>query len=215
MTRTRRRPSRTRVREVLSAPVTLDGHDVYVTASVGIAHTVERRVQPHELLENADAAMYAAKGRGGDHHEVYDATTRNRALRDLVNQQALRKALERGELRVYYQPTVDLVTGEVVGAEALVRWHHPEHGIIGPLDFIPLAEETGLIVPIGTLRPERSVPPGRLAGAGSRAGTFTMSVNLSARQFADPGLAELVAGRPHRVGRHRRPRWPSRSPRRC
>jgi diguanylate cyclase (GGDEF)-like protein len=182
----------TRVRAALAVPVPLEGHDLWVTASIGIAHTADHRRAASELVEDADAAMYRAKRTGGDVHCVYDSAVRDRALLELVTFQALRKAIDRDELLVHYQPTVDLTTGRVVGAEALVRWDHPQHGIVHPAEFIALAEETGLIVPLGTvvLREACAQSHRWSAEAGD---DFLMSVNLSARQFADPRLPEIVA----------------------
>jgi diguanylate cyclase (GGDEF)-like protein/PAS domain S-box-containing protein len=183
----------TRVREVVAEPVSLEGHDLWVTASIGIASTADPGRAASELVEDADAAMYRAKRAGGDVHRVHDTAARSRALLELVTFQALRKAIERDELLLHYQPTVDLTTGHVVGAEALVRWDHPEHGLVQPLEFISLAESTGLIVPLGTIvLNEACAQTTRWA---ARAGEgFLMSVNLSARQFADPNLPDLVAG---------------------
>jgi diguanylate cyclase (GGDEF)-like protein/PAS domain S-box-containing protein len=182
----------TRVREALAVPVELEGHHLYVTASVGIAQTSDPTRPPHELVEEADAAMYDAKASGGDVHRVYDQAVRSRAMLDIVTYQALREAIDRGELRVWYQPTVDLATGRLVGAEALLRWDHPELGIVGPDEFIPLAEQTGLIVPIGALVLEEACAQ-RQRWAGRADADFAVSVNLSPRQFADPGLADTIA----------------------
>ena len=189
----------TRVREVVAEPVSMEGHDLWVTASIGIASTADPGRAASELVEDADSAMYRAKRAGGDVHRVHDADARSRALLELVTFQALRKAIDRDELLLHYQPTVDLATGHIVGAEALVRWDHPEHGLVQPLEFISLAESTGLIVPLGTIvLNEACAQSTRWA---VRAGEgFVMSVNLSARQFADPNLPDLVAGALRRFG---------------
>jgi diguanylate cyclase (GGDEF)-like protein len=189
----------TRVRTVVAEPVSLEGHDLWVTASIGSAHTADPGRAASELVEDADAAMYRAKRAGGDVHLVHDAAARSRALLELVTFQALRKAIDRDELLLHYQPTVDLATGHVVGAEALVRWDHPEHGLVQPLEFISLAESTGLIMPLGTLvLNEACAQSTRWSTRADDA--FLMSVNLSARQFADPNLPDLVAGALQRVG---------------
>jgi len=181
-----------RVQEAITGPVHLLGHDVVVTASIGIASTSDPDSDPRTLLEEADAAMYRAKERGGNRLQRFDASMRSRALRDLVTQHALRRALEGDELRVHYQPCVALDGGRVVGVEALLRWHHPEQGIVGPSEFIGLAEQTGLVVPIGAWVLREACR--QVDEWGDRVSDpFTMSVNLSARQFADPGLLRTVA----------------------
>ena len=183
-----------RVREALEPPFLLDGVELFVTASIGIALSDDPRTQPDALVENADAAMYRAKDRGGKHFEVYDHTMRARALRRLATQNALYRALERDEFRVFYQPTVSLRTGRVVGVEALVRWESPKRGLVPPVEFIDLAEETGLIVPLGThVLEEACRQAGRWRRAGPGGEPLTMSVNLSARQFAHPDLVGVVA----------------------
>src|SRR6266511_2028057 len=191
-----RRPGQRDTRLLVAAtPFSLGEVEVFVTMSVGIALGSGSRTQPEALIENADAAMYRAKARGGNRHEVFDHEMRARAKRRLALQSALHRAVERGEFRVFYQPLVRLATRRPIGAEALVRWQHPDRGLVGPQEFIGLAEETGLIVPIGTyvLREAclqaarwRTVSPGR--------DPMCIKVNLSARQFAHPNLVEVVAG---------------------
>jgi diguanylate cyclase (GGDEF)-like protein len=181
----------TRVRDVLAAPVHLEGHDLYVTASVGIAHTSDPARPAEALVEEADAAMYEAKGSGGNLHRVYDEEVRSRALLDIVTYQALREAIDAGELRLHYQPTVELATGRVVGVEALIRWQHPTLGLLEPDHFIPFAEATGLIVPIGAQVLKEACAQWR-RWAPQAGASFTMAVNLSARQFTDPGLIGTV-----------------------
>jgi diguanylate cyclase (GGDEF)-like protein len=188
-----------RVRDALAEPVHLDGREIYVTASVGITHTTDPSRRPQELVDDADAAMYRSKEAGGNLHQVYDPAMRRQARGEWATAQALRQALDRGELRVYYQPTVSLRTGRVLGAEALVRWEHPEHGTIEPGRFIGLAERTGLIVPIGRLVLGQACQ--RIRWWQEQVGEgFTMSVNLSARQFADPSLTATVGAALHHAG---------------
>jgi diguanylate cyclase (GGDEF)-like protein/PAS domain S-box-containing protein len=184
-----------RVGRVAATPFVLGDAEVFVTMSIGIALGTGPRARPAALIENADAAMYRAKARGGNRHEVFDHDMRARAKRRLALQSALHRAVERGEFQVVYQPLVCLATRRPVGAEALVRWRHPERGLVGPQEFIGLAEETGLIVPIGTyvLREAclqaahwRRITPG--------GEPMAIKVNLSARQFAHPNLVEVVAG---------------------
>jgi diguanylate cyclase (GGDEF)-like protein/PAS domain S-box-containing protein len=183
-----------RVAEAVAQPFLLDEAEVFVTMSVGIALGSGPHFRPEALMENADAAMYRAKARGGNRREVFDQAMRARARRRLAMHSSMYRAVERGEFRVFYQPNVSLDSGELEGVEALVRWEHPARGLLEPKEFIGLAEETGLIVPIGTyvlreacLQAERW----RTAGPGGR--PLNMSINLSARQFARPKLAGLVA----------------------
>jgi diguanylate cyclase (GGDEF)-like protein len=184
-----------RVGRVTATPFQLGDAEVFVTMSVGIALGGGTRTRPEALIENADAAMYRAKARGGNRREVFDRGMRARAKRRLALHSALHRAVERGEFRVFYQPVVRLRDRRPVGAEALVRWQHPERGLVGPEEFIGLAEETGLIVPIGTqvLR-EACLQARRWRAAGPDGSPLCIKVNLSARQFAHPGLVALVAG---------------------
>jgi len=178
-----------RVAEALSAPFALEGEEeVFVRTSVGIALTSDGTERPEALLRDADAAMYRAKERGGGVYEVFDDAMRARAVRRLETENALHRALERGELAVRYQPQVSLVDGRVQAAEALVRWQHPEHGLLGPVDFIPTAEETGLIHPIGEWVLEQACRQAGLWPNGT-----SVSINLSARQCAHPDLVDMVA----------------------
>ena len=184
-----------RLGAALAAPVPLEGHAVHVTASVGIAFSAGGDADADALLRRADAAMYRAKRRGRGHHERYcpglDAGRGGR----LALEGELRQALERGELRVHYQPQVDLATGRVAGLEALARWRHPARGLLAPGVFIPLAEETGLILPLGRWVLVEACRQARRWGA-RRGGARppVVSVNLSPRQFLQPGLADDVAG---------------------
>jgi len=184
-----------RVGRVAATPFVLGDAEVFVTMSIGIALGTGPRARPAALIENADAAMYRAKARGGNRHEVFDHDMRARAKRRLALQSALHRAVERGEFQVVYQPLVRLATRQPVGAEALVRWRHPERGLVGPQEFISLAEETGLIVPIGTyvLR-EACLQAARWRRITPGGEPMAIKVNLSARQFAHPNLVEVVAG---------------------
>ncbi len=186
-----------RIAACLRAPLTLAGHEIAVTASIGIALAAAGRGRPDELLRDADLAMYRAKARGKARYEIFDASMNARALERLALEADLRRALERGQLRLHYQPQVELATGRIAGAEALARWEHPERGLVPPGEFIPLAEETGLILPLGWWALEEACRQARAWGrdAGGAAGDRppTISVNLSARQFQQPGLAAGVA----------------------
>jgi diguanylate cyclase (GGDEF)-like protein/PAS domain S-box-containing protein len=180
-----------RVGQVATAPFSLGDAEVFVTMSIGIALASGGRVRPESLVENADAAMYRAKARGGGRREVFDQAMRARAKRRLAMHSSLYRAVERGEFRVLYQPIHSLASGRPLGAEALVRWEHPDRGLIEPGEFIALAEETGLIVPIGTQVLREACRQARTwQVAGRRLG---IKVNLSARQFAHPNLGGVVA----------------------
>jgi diguanylate cyclase (GGDEF)-like protein len=185
-------PIAARVMAALAEPFELAGALHHVTASVGIAEAGAGG-SAERLLREADAAMYAAKRRGGG-FERFDDDLRQRAMERLTLQNELHRALDRGELVLHYQPQVALGAGGPTGVEALVRWQHPERGLVGPGEFIGVAEECGLIVPLGrwVLR-EACAQLARWQRAGGRLAALTMSVNLSARQLAQPDLVADVA----------------------
>jgi diguanylate cyclase (GGDEF)-like protein/PAS domain S-box-containing protein len=174
-------------------PFVLDGNEHFVTTSIGIA-LAEGGERGEDLLRDADAAMHRAKERGRARYELFDEALRGRALSRLRVENDLRRALERDELTLHYQPLVSLRDRQMVSVEALVRWDHPERGRISPADFIPVAEENGLIEPIGRWVLEHAC---RQAAEWYRArpdaAPLTMGVNLSAAQVANPALAETVA----------------------
>ena len=180
-----------RIQRAIAAPVNLDGYEVFTSASIGIALSSSAYGRPEYLLRNADMAMYRAKAAGTGRHEVFDRAMHARALLRLQKETELRRALEREELRLYYQPIVSLRTGRIEGVEALLRWMHPERGTVAAGDFIPLAEETGLIHPIGRWVLEEACR--RAAEWGRRPRPVAVSVNLSVRQFAQPELIEQVS----------------------
>jgi diguanylate cyclase (GGDEF)-like protein/PAS domain S-box-containing protein len=177
-------------------PVTLGGRELACTASIGVASAKAGAGGPGagELLRDADLAMYAAKGAGRDRYALFDPAMHADALREADDRADLERALAAGEFAVYYQPIVDLPTSRLSGVEALVRWQHPERGLLGPDVFIPLAEATGLIVPLGRWVLERACA--QLADWRAEfpaAGLLRMSVNLSPRQFQDAGLVDEVS----------------------
>ena len=186
-----------RIKRDLIAPFEVDDHQAVVTSSIGIvmAATGSNIGEDYaeELMRRADIAMYRSKSEGKDRHEVFSVGM-NHSLEHLRMEEDLRRAIEREEFRVYYQPQVLLATGEMVGFEALVRWKHPERGLLAPSEFIPLAEETGLIVRLGGWVLEEACCQARvfrernLPGAPPR-----MYVNLSARQFRHPNLVEEIS----------------------
>ncbi|AZG07742.1 bifunctional diguanylate cyclase/phosphodiesterase [Pigmentiphaga sp. H8] len=178
----------------LSRDTHVDGHTLCVTASVGIAIHPEDGKDGHTLLTHADAAMYHAKRQGGARRFSYFESTMNEdARRQLQLVQDLRQARERGELLLHYQPKFLPPTGPAVGAEALLRWNHPRHGVIPPGDFIPLAERTGLIFPIGDWVLNEACRQLRIWRDLGHT-NWNVSVNLSAMQFAHPGLLETIQG---------------------
>jgi diguanylate cyclase (GGDEF)-like protein len=145
-----------RFAEQLRAPFKLGYQDAYVTASIGIAYGTSSDDHPDELLRKADVAMYRAKGTGKAHYKVFDAYMDVEARERLKLETDLRQAIEREEFRIYYQPKVLLKTGEVFGFEALVRWEHPEPGLLLPSEFVPTAEESDLIHQLGRWVLQRS-----------------------------------------------------------
>lgn len=182
-----------RIQKELALPFNLNEHEVFTSASIGIALSSTGYNQPGQLLRDADTAMYRAKTLGKARCEVFDTTMHHRAVILMQLETDLRRAIQREEFRIYYQPMVSLVTGKIIGFEALVRWQHPERGLVSPSEFIPVAEETGMIIPIGlwvlheachqmcvwhTKFP--TTPP------------LMLSVNLSGKQLTQPDLCRQV-----------------------
>ncbi|HEX2713306.1 MAG TPA: EAL domain-containing protein [Candidatus Acidoferrales bacterium] len=180
-----------RIQKKLAAPFNLSGQEVFVTASIGIALGGTEQERPEDVLTNADTAMYHAKARGKACYEIFDAGMRARGVARLHLESNLRRAGRHREFRLYFQPIASLKNGAITGAEALVRWQHPERGLISPAEFIPLAEETGLIVPVGewVLRTACAQARGWYAAGHSN---LRVTVNFSARQFEHPKLAALI-----------------------
>jgi diguanylate cyclase (GGDEF)-like protein len=181
-----------RITAELAAPLEIDGKELVVTCSAGISLYPQDGADVDTLLKNADAAMYRAKEHGRNNFQFYTSEMNERVNERLALENALRRALERNELALHYQQKVDLSTNQIVGAEALVRWMHPEWGLVRPARFIPLAEETGLIVPIGEFVLREACRQTRAwLDAGLKPGV--VSVNLSARQFRQEGLVRLAS----------------------
>ena len=183
-----------RLVETMSEPFNLDGNEVFLTVSVGIAIAESPEHTPQGLLRDADAALYRAKEFGRGRYEVFNEVMRSHAVERLETVSALHRALEREEFRVHYQPQFDLNTRQIVGVEALLRWQHPQRGLVPPLEFIPLAEETGLIIEIGrwVLR-ESCRQAQRWAAAYPQGAHLAMSVNISPRQLQQPKLVDDLA----------------------
>jgi len=180
-----------RIEEILREPFNLDGHEVFTSGSIGISMGVGRYEQPEDLLRDADLAMYRAKVLGRGRHEVFSEQLHLEARQRLQLETDLHRALERQEFMLYYQPIMSLTTGRIIGVEALVRWQHPTRGLVSPLDFIPLAEETGLIRPIGRWVLRHACAQ---AQEWHRLGKhhLAVSVNVSVRELQSPGFAEVV-----------------------
>ncbi|RTL51361.1 MAG: bifunctional diguanylate cyclase/phosphodiesterase, partial [Rhodocyclaceae bacterium] len=174
----------------LDAPFLIQGHELQIGASIGISVFPDDAFDADTLLRYADIAMYRAKQSDSDSYVYFSHEMNQRSLERLTIEASLKRALERNELLLYYQPKVDLGSGAIVGAEALVRWKHPERGMVPPGDFIPVAEETGLIVAIGDWVMDAACAQAK-AWMDAGMGTTRIAVNLSARQFA-PGLPARV-----------------------
>jgi diguanylate cyclase (GGDEF)-like protein/PAS domain S-box-containing protein len=192
-----------RLQRPLRCPVRAGGAELRLSASIGVALAEPNdRVEVDRLIDDADAAMYRAKERGGARIELFDSAMREDAVEALAIEQELQRALERNELRLLYQPAVNLATGELAGAEALVRWQHPERGLLTPDMFLQVAEETGLIVPIGAWVVDEACR--RLAAWRSRpeapAADLRLSVNLGARELTHPDAVTTVLEAVERSG---------------
>jgi diguanylate cyclase (GGDEF)-like protein len=180
-----------RIRRVLRSPILLDSREIFISASIGITLHSSNYTDPSHLLRDADTAMYRAKRRGRGEYEVFDSSMHTHALRQLQLESDLQRAIERNELKVHYQPIVDLKTQQVEGFEALVRWQHPEHGMIPPDEFIPIAEDTGLVVLIDVwVLQEACRQIQRWQQELPHLPPLTMNVNLSGKQFSH---AELIS----------------------
>ena len=179
-----------RVLDALSQPCVGAHEEMKATASLGIA-IADESATPESLLRDSDAAMYRAKERGRGRIELFDEALRSRDERRTATTSSLHRALEREEFIIEYQPIVDLGTGKMVSAEALLRWVHPERGLVPPHEFIPLAEETGLIVPIGAWVLDQSCR--QLARWQRIEPSMTLAVNLSVRQLLDPAIAARLS----------------------
>ena len=188
-----------RLLQEVRKPLEIESTEIFPSTSIGIVFSGDRdretieRCKPVELLRDADIAMYRAKAQGKANYVIFDRSMHSEAIARLQLENELRRALVENELRLYYQPIVNLATGEITGFEALVRWQHPKRGTISPIKFIPIAEETGLIVPLGwwvlqkacrQLRQWQQMFPER--------GSLSMNVNLSGKQFVQKDLSERL-----------------------
>jgi diguanylate cyclase (GGDEF)-like protein/PAS domain S-box-containing protein len=180
-----------RIHEVLKLPFIFDDHEVFTSASIGIAPGSPRYRNVQDLLRDADAAMYRAKALGKSRHEMFDAAMHEKAMEVLKLETDLRRAIERQEFLLHYQPIVSLADGSLRGFESLVRWRHPDRGMVSPAVFIPMMEETGLIVPLGAWVIQEACRQLKVwQDRFSRFPSLGVSINVSGKQFAK---ADLVA----------------------
>jgi diguanylate cyclase (GGDEF)-like protein len=182
-----------RVQQELMRPLNLGGHEVYTTASMGITLSTIGYEHSENILRDADTAMYHAKEKGKARYEIFDAVMHARAVARLQLENDLRRALERQEMVVYFQPIISLATNKIAGFEALVRWQHPQRGFVSPGDFISIAEETGLIIELGRWVLEESCRQMRawhLQHPSEK--PLSISVNLSGKQFTQSNLIEQI-----------------------
>ena len=190
-----------RIETELKQSFDLDGHEVFTTASIGIALSTTGYKNPDDILRDADTAMYRAKANGKARYEVFDKVMHARAMSLLQLENDMRRATERGEFVVYYQPIVEMTTGNLSGFEALVRWQHPERGLISPAEFIPMAEETGLIVPLGRwVLSEACLQMRMWQKRYPQAAAMAISVNLSSKQFMQANLIQQIRQILHETG---------------
>ena len=182
----------TRILNVLKEPFNLDSHEVFISTSIGIAHSGTRYSRPQEVPRDADIAMYRAKAKGKNCYEVFDVGMHTRAVKLLQMENDLRRAIDRKEFELFYQPIIRMNSGKVRAFEALIRWRHPVQGLIPPNDFIPMAEETGLIIPIGWWVLEQACLQAVQWHAIRPDQLIDMNVNLSGKQFSQPDLVDHV-----------------------
>ncbi|WP_279041915.1 putative bifunctional diguanylate cyclase/phosphodiesterase [Brevibacillus borstelensis] len=175
----------------MSQPFFINGHELFTTVSIGVSLFPKDGTDPQTLIKLADVAMYKAKRLGGNHYQLYKEEMNTLTPERLALENALHHALERNELELYYQPQIETKTGRIVGMEALIRWNHPEQGVISPGVFIPLAEETGLIIPIGEWVLETACRQNK-SWQEAGAPKVRVAVNLSAAQFYQEEIVDKV-----------------------
>ena len=182
-----------KIYQSLMIPFSLENYELFTTASIGIALSSQGYVKPEDILRDADLTMYSAKERGKARYEVFDRSMHTRAIERLHLENDLRRGIEREEFAVYYQPITSLSTGKISGFEALARWHHPERGFVSPGEFIPIAEETDLIIPLGNWLLEEACRQLRTWQIQyPKHPPFKISVNLSGKQLRESNLIEQI-----------------------
>ncbi|NET27476.1 bifunctional diguanylate cyclase/phosphodiesterase [Okeania sp. SIO1I7] len=177
--------------DTISQPIVLEGYEIYITASIGITFYPLDDLEANELLKNANAAMYHAQQKGGNNYQFHKSEIVFISREQLGLETDLRNALKRSEFQVYYQPKVNIKTGKITGAEALVRWCHPNRGLVSPVEFIPLAEETGLIIPIGEWVLRTACNQTRIWQE-LGFGLLEIAVNVSRCQFTQTNIQERI-----------------------
>lgn len=183
-----------RIKEALSEPHVIDSMEVFTSASIGIAYHTDNYTDPEQMVRDAETAMHRAKGTTDEGYKVFHSQMHTQAMQTLKLETDIHHALERDEFALHFQPIIHLPTMRITGFEALMRWHHPRRGMVPPLEFIPVAEETGIIVPLGEWALRQACESlARLSALLSQSTeNMTMSVNLSARQFRSKRLADTV-----------------------
>ncbi|MGB3622630.1 MAG: EAL domain-containing protein [Ketobacter sp.] len=182
-----------KVLDVLKVPIRLTGMEVIITTSIGISIGLSDAIDANTLMKNADLAMYRAKAKGRDNYQFFSDEMNIELTRQLAMEGELRQALQRNEFELYYQPQIDLTTNQLVGYEALIRWNHPEKGLVPPGEFIPVAEDSGLILPMGEWVLKTACEHIKLFNStGLLPAHGHVAVNLSPRQFHDPNLVTVI-----------------------
>jgi diguanylate cyclase (GGDEF)-like protein len=182
-----------RLQQELTVPFHIHGYEVFTTLSIGIALSTSSYEQPENILRDADIAMYRAKNMGKAGYKIFDTTMYAESKKLLQLETDMRRAIERQEFQIYYQPIVLLSTNKIIGFEALLRWQHPERGLVSPTEFISVAEETGMIVPIGYWLLQGACRQLYLWQQQFQDNSLTVSVNLSSKQFSQPNLTTQIS----------------------
>lgn len=182
-----------KLKEAIKLPFNLDGHELYITASIGVVMSLDGYILAEEVLRDADIAMYQAKAQGKARFEVFDLKMRSYAYSRLTMEQELRAALENCEFRIYYQPIMSMKSNELVSFEALIRWAHPKRGLLSPGEFLPIAEESGLILPIEKwVLNEACAQLKKWHEKYPSSQNVSLNVNISNRLFAQPDFVDRV-----------------------
>jgi EAL domain-containing protein (putative c-di-GMP-specific phosphodiesterase class I) len=180
-----------KILHTLRQPLNISGHQLVVTTSIGITIVPQDGTDPNSLMKNADLAMYRAKDHGRNTYHFYSEEMNTNAIKRLRTEYELRRALERNEFVLHYQPKVRLADQQIVGVECLIRWEHPERGLLAPYEFIEVAEETGAIVDMGTWIIQEACRTGQELSEQAKR-NFQIAVNISPRQFRDPNLVATI-----------------------